>query len=412
MNYPKIRPAISIYAVEEHDGQELIYLHDQERYSEYVIGVPRETFAIVRFFDGNHSHTDIQERYKRKYGKWVTGEQIRQLVEELDHYLLLESPRFSLHLDGIKREFARLAVRPSSHQGSAYPEERQALTRTLDGYFRDAKGPGELRPHPGAVPPKAIMAPHIDLKAGGPTFAWAYHALAASDAEVFVILGTSHVGMDNVFALTRKRFETPYRQVPTEQTFVNQLASELSYNPLDDELIHKSEHSIEFQVVFLQYFHDTLRRNHRPPHIVPILCGGEMLEAIVFNTPLEHVPQLEESITALKRVLSRYPNACVIASVDLSHIGPRYGDIQPPDQKKLDSAEHTDRALLKTLEQGDPQAFVTQLRKNRNKTNVCGIVPIYILLRLLEGSRGKLLHYDRTEFGKDSYVSFASMMWT
>ena len=78
MKYPKIRASVSIYAVEEHEGQEIVYLHDQERYSDYVIGVPLETFAIVRLFDGEHAYTDIQDTCK------VDEETIQQILETLD----------------------------------------------------------------------------------------------------------------------------------------------------------------------------------------------------------------------------------------------------------------------------------------------------------------------------------------
>jgi predicted class III extradiol MEMO1 family dioxygenase len=73
--------------------------------------------------------------------------------------------------------------------------------------------------------------------------------------------------------------------------------------------------------------------------------------------------------------------------------------------------EETDRGLLAALERVDHQDFVTRLQQNRNATQVCGFVPIYTLLRLLEGTRGRLLHYDRTELSPGSFVSFASMMW-
>ena len=47
---------------EERDGQNVVYLHDQEQYSEYVVGIPVETFAIVRFFNGKHSPIEIQQQ--------------------------------------------------------------------------------------------------------------------------------------------------------------------------------------------------------------------------------------------------------------------------------------------------------------------------------------------------------------
>lgn len=412
MQCPKLRP-IDAFPVELSDG-EYICLQDPHRYLESPILVSPETFFVLQFFDGRHSFDDIQQAFMRRFGTILETEQIQQIAGQLDEVKLLDSPAFSTYLRKLQTDFARLPTRPSSHQGAAYPEESDKLIQQLEGYFTDPKGPGKTPVKAGNIPVKAekassikaIMAPHIDFQAGGATFAWAYDALAASDAEVFVILGTSHVGMKNFFALTPKGFETPFGTLDTDQTFVKELSRHLSYDPFEDEFIHKAEHSIEFQVVFLQYLF-----RHRSIKIVPILCGGEMAEAIFHKWPLEQIPQLEESVTALQQVLRACPNTCVIASVDFSHIGVRYGHQAAPAQETLQKVEELDRELLHTMEAADHQRFVTQLYTTGNVTQVCGIVPMYTTLRVIEGTRGSLLHYDCVELSPGSFVSFASMVW-
>ena len=401
---PKIR-AISAFPIELPEGQ-YICLQDPHRYLENPVVISPETFFILRFFDGQHSFVDVQDAFMLQYGTLLNTEQIQQVAEQLDQHLLLESQTFFAHRQRLQTEFARLTVRLPSHNGAAYPDDQRQLTGQLESYFTASKGPGRMFPVPQTSSIKAIMAPHIDLAAGGPTFAWAYHKLAASDANLFIILGTSHVDMRNFFALTKKAFETPFGKVETDQTFVDALATRLSYDPFEDELIHKNEHSIEFQVLFLQYLFGA-----RPFKIAPILCGGLMHEAIVFNTPLAQTPQLEESITGLKHLFRAYPQACLIASVDFSHIGLRYGDMSGPNAETLRKVEQVDHALLAAMEQVAPEAFIAQLQKNRNATQVCGIVPMYTLLRLIEGTKGSLLHYDRAETGPGSIVTFASMVW-
>lgn len=416
MEHPKIR-AISAFPVELAEGQ-YICLQDPHRYLEHPIVISPATFSVIQLFDGRRSFREIQEAYMRRHGVLLLTEQLQQIVDQLDQYLLLESPTFSEHLRRLRAEFARLPVRPSSHQGAAYPADQKELRVQLADYFTSAKGPGQL---PEAQPPearrvesagplsaevKAILAPHIDLAAGGSTFAWAYHALAASDAELFIILGTAHVEMQNFFAVTKKSFETPFGRVATDQSFVAALVAQLPYNPFEDELIHKAEHSIEFQVVFLQYLFGA-----KPIKIVPILCGGLMHEALALNQPLAQTPQLEESIAALQRLWQNHPHACVIASVDFSHIGLRYGDQAEPTAATLRTVEQLDRNLLTALANVAPGEFVAHLQRNRNATQVCGIAPMYILLRLLAGAKGTLLHYDRAETGPGSTVTFASMVW-
>jgi AmmeMemoRadiSam system protein B len=113
----------------------------------------------------------------------------------------------------------------------------------------------------------------------------------------------------------------------------------------------------------------------------------------------------------LQRLFQDHPKACVIASVDFSHIGLRYGDSAGPNAETLKQVERIDRSLLATMENVAHEEFVAQLQQHRNATQVCGIVPIYTMLRLLDGTKGTLLHYDRAETGPGSVVTFASMVW-
>ena len=125
---------------------------------------------------------------------------------------------------------------------------------------------------------RSCLKRYISRKRGGSSFAWAYKKIIEeSQADLFVIFGTAHNPMRNLFSVTRKHFETPLGTVETDRRFVAQLASKLKALPggheLDlaaDELAHRHEHSIEFQAVFLQY----LLGDRRPFRIVPVLTGS------------------------------------------------------------------------------------------------------------------------------------------
>src|SRR5262249_8567206 len=116
-----------------------------------------------------------------------------------------------------------------------------------------------------------ILSPHIDFLRGGPTYTWAYKELVErSDARVFVILGVAHQYCRHRFALTRKDFETPLGLARTDLAFVDQVAERAGMHLFADELAPRTEHSVEFQVVFLQY----LLGGRRDFTIVPILVGS------------------------------------------------------------------------------------------------------------------------------------------
>ncbi len=69
-----------------------------------------------------------------------------------------------------------------------------------------------------------------------------------------MILGTSHYGAGpELFSATRKNYATPFGAVETDGAFVDRLAARYSGDLFADEMLHRGEHSIEFQALFLAY---------------------------------------------------------------------------------------------------------------------------------------------------------------
>ena len=135
--------------------------------------------------------------------------------------------------------------------GRSYPDDPDALRLLIDSFFEDESGPRDSPRGSGVV--TGLVAPHIDFGRGGPCFAWAYNELRDRDpADVYVVLGTGHTSR-NLFTTTRKVFETPLGDLEVDSTFVDRLAAYAPQDLFADEIAHKNEHSIEFQVVFLKY---------------------------------------------------------------------------------------------------------------------------------------------------------------
>src|SRR5205823_2871875 len=177
---------------------------------------------------------------------------IEGVVNALDEQGFLDTPRFAARRAEIDDAFRRAPTRPAAHAGGAYAGEAAALRQAIDGYF--AAGPGPLNGSGGGAPVRGVMAPHIDLHRGGAGYAWAYRDLGERcDADVFVIFGTSHAGLDHPFALTRKDYDTPLGAARTDTEFVGALAKRARQDCFASEGAHRTEHSIEFQAVFLRY---------------------------------------------------------------------------------------------------------------------------------------------------------------
>ena len=198
----------------------------------------------------------------------------------------------------------------------------------LQEYFLGAGGAGPLSTINPAGPRRlrGVLSPHIDFRRGGPVYTWSYKELAEqTDIDTFVILGVAHQHCRRRFVLTLKDFETPLGIVPTDRQYVERIAEAAGEELFDDELVHRAEHSIEFQVVFLQY----VLGKKRPFSIVPILVGSfhDHLERGI--DPIED-PEVRRFVDALRAAeAASGKNVAYIGGIDLCHVGPEFGDPRP-----------------------------------------------------------------------------------
>ena len=244
-------------------------------------------------------------------------------------------------------------------------------------------------------PLRGLVAPHIDFHRGGTTFAWAYKSISErAAADLFVVLGTVHAPTKYIYNLTDKSFETPFGTLETNAGFVEELSERLDVNSFHDELAHRSEHSIEFQAVFLQY----LFAGVRPVQFVPILVGSFHRFVAEGCSPRGN-PQVETFVASLKKAIAAYQEdggkVCLIASVDFAHVGPQFGDEYPVDEVRLKELVQADGKSLEALCRGDAEAFYWSVAEDGDARNVCGLAPIYTMLRVLGECEGEVLRYSQ-----------------
>ncbi len=388
--YPRLRPVEAFPA--QVRGQEVLCLRDPLQYSEAVVYVPGQTASILGLFDGKHSLLDIQAAFVRRFGTLLFREQLEEVIQSLDEHLLLDSPRFAAHREAVEEEFRSARTRTARLAGKSYPPEASAIRQQLDGYFTAPEGPGDTPPSPSAGKLAGLVLPHIDFARGGPWYAWGYRELeGAPPVDRWVILGTVHAPIEQAFALTRKDFETPLGMVETDQEFVERLLTVVGSQYLEDELAHRGEHSIEFQAVFL--------RHRTPPshrvRIVPILCGSLHRFVEDRHSPSEG-KKIEAFVAALRQTMGTVKGrSLVMASADLAHVGPRFGDPRPITPGQLREVADADREMLAAVEAGDADAVFHAVARDGDRRRICGLPPIYAALRLLPGARGKLLRYGQ-----------------
>ena len=362
---------------------------------------------MCTLFDGKHSVLDIQEAYTRKFGDLLFSSRMEEVLEQLDNCFFLDNEHFRNEKERIEEAFRSSPVRRAVHAGGAYEADKEALVRQLDGYFTGPEGPGKSEGKKASDRLSGLMAPHIDLRRGGDCFAWAYAEVAReTSARTFVILGISHMETRSRFVLTRKSFETPLGTIETDGEFVDTLAEALGDGFYQDEFVHRKEHSIEFQVLFLQY----LFPERKDIRIVPILCSSlhDIMESGA--DPLKDW-EISVFLGALKRaVKDRGDDVCCVAGVDLSHIGGRFGQFLRLSPSLLQEVERDDRRMLDPVLRRDPAAFFKLIREEKNARNVCGVPAIYALLSVTEPKSSRLLKYGQAEEeNTQSVVSFAGV---
>ncbi|MBI4879275.1 MAG: AmmeMemoRadiSam system protein B, partial [Planctomycetes bacterium] len=254
--------------------------------------------------------------------------------------------------------------------------------------------------------------PHIDLRFGGASckLVHAERARRAADAETVVVLGTGHGAAEDLFVLTRQSYATPLGVVPTDLELVEALVARLGEaEMLGAEILHAREHSVEFQALFLHLF---AREAAAPPRLLPVLVGS--FEPFIRSGAEPYAdPRVRGFVDGMRAEIERRGRrVCYAASIDLSHLGPRYGDERGLSPQEAAQVEQEDRALLAFAEQGDAEGFFRHHQATGDRRRVCGFSSLYVLLRLLPGARGRLLRYDQSTFpGTADTVAHCAMLF-
>jgi AmmeMemoRadiSam system protein B len=403
LDRPKLRPLSGKRVI--HQGQPYVALEDSLGLVSRSVLIPVETFHhLIRHFDGRTTLAELADRFGRETGRPSSSREVESLVSMLDQAMVLDGPTFA----GLAADYARQPIRPSSLAGRSYPADPLELGRTLDRFYDGPGGAGRTKGQTGPI--RAILSPHIDFGRGGRVYAHAYRSLVdGSDADVFVILGVAHQYCKNRFALTRKDFQTPLGTLRTDQTFVDHLAETAGPLFFEDELAHRTEHSIEFQVVFLQHALGE-RRNFS---IVPILVGS-FHDLMLDGTEPSSDPQVGTMIQALRSAeRASGKKVAYIGGIDLCHVGPEFGDPSPVDDATLDRIQGFDRSMLDRAVAQDATGWFATAAEVENRWRVCGLAATYTLLETIGPARGRLLRYDQAvNPPRTCCVTFASVAFS
>jgi len=403
---PALRRELDIMPspVEDRPG---LLMRDPLHYTEQTIIVPPLLARGLRFFDGEHTELDLKAYLAKATGELDVSELSKHFVEALEQGGFLVSETSVRLKEEKRRTFAAAPAKEPAHAGSAYDDEPEALRKQLDGWGADGTDADE--PTGRLV---AIAAPHVSPEGGYRSYAAAYRRLRPEHAgKTFVILGTSHYGEGEKWGLTRKAYNTPLGPVETDQAFVEALAKRAGGSIEMEDYCHASEHSIEFQAVYLQHvLRQSLPEGERLK-AVPILCGG-LSESLYCGGRPEDNDDVRRFFEALGETAEERGDELVfVLGIDLAHIGSRYGDASPAEAEKgaLAAVRRRDEERLARVAAGDRAGYYALVEPNHDDLRWCGHGPLYTFLASAKGYQGRVLSYEQWNIDPQSVVSFTGM---
>ncbi len=397
---PRLRP-LDFQPVIYQD-QQMWLLRDPLELSEHQIILTPALAQILIYFDGSREVGEIEAELLALYGPDIDPDLVRTTLNQLDEACLLDNERTQGIIGEQLLTYRSQPYRPPTLLGLGYPADADELANAFIAYGRGDNLDG-WQPWTG----RGIISPHIDYQRGGPIYAqvWRRAEAAVKQADLVLIFGTDHNGGAGNITLTQIPYATPLGVLPTDIQLVDKLAEAIGPSAYDEELHHCREHSIELSAVWLHHI-----RGSNPPPVVPILCGS--FHEFVMNG---HHPDQDPRINAFIETLQAATagkKVLAVASVDLAHVGPSFGDDFIMDADRRAKLVSSDKSLMEAIGQGDADRFYREVARVGDKNRICGFSSIYLMLRYLGLGQGIKIAYEQCPADQQnaSLVSICSML--
>jgi AmmeMemoRadiSam system protein B len=416
MQMPRLRPVRGFRA--QAGDQEALGLADARQVSDRVVFVAPAAQLIFPLMDGQKTLDEIVQQV----GRGLTRKDLENLVAQLDSAGLLYGPTFDAMLEKMRREFDSASILPPGPSAALADALLDAEVQSKGGTpptdeERPARAAAALRtamdqwiaqalkdvPNPSLdTLPGAVVAPHIDYPRGWLNYASVWGRLRVTDRpDRVVILGTNHFGEGTGVTGCDKGYASPFgvSEVDTQliEVLRKHLGEENSAKLFANRYDHEREHSIELQVPWIHH-----------------CLGSEEGKGFckVFGV-LIHDPTVNNGesydgkglalapfIDAMKATLAQLPGkTLVVASADLSHVGPAFGD---PVQLAGDNEQATamrnkvfshDRDMIQLIMERKPDELVAAMSWQQNPTRWCSIGNLVATLKIVEPSSVVLYNF-------------------
>jgi hypothetical protein len=379
-----------------------LMVRDPYGYSDATLIVPTQLVPALSCFDGRQTELDLRQALAAATSDAQVDELMNHLISTLDTAGFLNTPGFDALRERSHQRFAQTPRRAAAHAGGAYPDDPAELRELFLDYLAQPEHPPAA-----AAGLVGIAAPHVSPEGGWKCYREAFGALPEElKDDLFVVLGTSHYGEPGRFGLTRKDYVTPYGAARTETSWVDELARNAASGVCMEDYCHAVEHSIEFQVVFLQTLYGANVR------VLPVLCGS-FGHCIAEGKRPEQDEGIRAFLDSLAGLTAREgAHVRFVLGVDLAHIGRRYGDASAArcGEGRMTEVERRDHERLAALGAGDADGFWDLVAgKREDELRWCGSAPLYTFLRAARPARAELRRYQQWNIDEQSAVTFAAL---
>ena len=369
-----------------YQGQPMWFLRDPLQLSDQQLFMPEAIAPLLTLIDGRRTQMEIHSAFCQLVGTSLDPAVTLEAIERLNDALLLENERSQRALQVRLDEYRSQAYRPPALAGNGYPADPEALAEYLEGFARGGATP--------AWHGRGLVSPHIDYARGGQVYSQVWAAAEASilEADLVLIFGTDHYGGPGTVTLTKQAYATPYGALPADLDLVGRLAATLGEDAAyAEELHHRSEHSVELSAVWLHHiFH---KAGKEPCPVVPILVGSFHHFVMNGRKPADD-SRLNVFLETLQQETSGR-HVLAVASVDLAHVGPNFGDEFVMDRLRRESLAEQDQQLIAAALDGDAESWYSQIAAVGDRNRICGFAPTYLMLRYLGKSNGLQIAYDQ-----------------
>ncbi|PMP93875.1 MAG: AmmeMemoRadiSam system protein B [Thermodesulfobacterium geofontis] len=313
-----------------------------------------------------------------------------KIVNFLDEKGLLWSKNFEEIKNKAYEKWLSLPLRPMAYANQAYPLSASEAQFFIEDILK-------LCNPDSSKPPKILIAPHIDLRAGAKAFAESYNRFKIPSGSRVIIFGVGH-HLDLPWSILTKDIATPFGVIKNDRGGLLYLTKSKQVEVFPNHIAHKLEHSIEFQILFL---HHILKDEFV---VLPILVGPLI---IFFENKTKEL--LGKFISALSELFDE--RTYLVLGIDFCHLGPRYGDPFEVSEVHIQKVLETDKKLLELTFNGTSEEFLNEA-KNLAPMKICGLSSLYLLNLLLNKMNAKgdyqIFYQEAIPFGKGSIVSVAS----